>query len=285
MDWSNEQYVRLYTRDTPNWIKLRWEAQCLFVLLLRKVDRSGVIDGIDEPVDDISLLTGLPVEHVESGLRRLIKTETVVLSNGSLCIPNFIEANESRKSDRLRAKEYRQRRRDLKIVTMRDADVTSCDPNVTENHTASHGVTQRHTASLYPNPNPNLTLPKPDPNPSKKKRAHARVEYTKDFLAFWAVYPRKDKKKDAMKAWKKAEDRPDIDSLLAIVEEQKASGCLRDPQYCPLPTSWLNGGRWEDENDKRIVEVPRNETAIEGAHRRNKEALERIRKNIEDRGV
>lgn len=41
MNWSDERYVKLYERDTLTW---PWQAKCVFALLLRKVDRSGVLD-------------------------------------------------------------------------------------------------------------------------------------------------------------------------------------------------------------------------------------------------
>jgi hypothetical protein len=112
VDWSNEQYVRLYIRDTKTWLKLRWEGQSLFMMLLRKVDRAGVLDDIDDPVGDLALITGLPEEHVEVGFERLKKLGSIEMKGKALVIPNFIEANETPKSDRLRQLEYRQRRRD-----------------------------------------------------------------------------------------------------------------------------------------------------------------------------
>ena len=43
MDWANERYVRLYTRDTVTWKMWPWEARAIFPLLMRKVDRAGVL--------------------------------------------------------------------------------------------------------------------------------------------------------------------------------------------------------------------------------------------------
>jgi hypothetical protein len=146
VDWSNEQYVRLYIRDTKTWLKLRWEGQSLFMMLLRKVDRAGVLDDIDDPVGDLALITGLPEEHVKVGLERLLKPGGPVEINGkTLVIPNFIEANEAPKSDRLRAREYRERRKRDAMNTNRDEE--------------SREQTARHSASLLPVPNP-----KPVPN-------------------------------------------------------------------------------------------------------------------------
>ena len=37
MRWEDERYVRVYTRDTPEWCLLSWEARALFLLLLTAV--------------------------------------------------------------------------------------------------------------------------------------------------------------------------------------------------------------------------------------------------------
>lgn len=44
MRWEDERYVRVYTRDTVDWQGLSFDAQALFLLLLRKVDRAGLLD-------------------------------------------------------------------------------------------------------------------------------------------------------------------------------------------------------------------------------------------------
>ena len=44
MRWEDERYVRVYTRDTLNWLALSFEAQGVLVLLLRKLDRAGILD-------------------------------------------------------------------------------------------------------------------------------------------------------------------------------------------------------------------------------------------------
>jgi len=64
------------------------------------------------------------------------------------------------------------------------------------------------------------------------------------FAEFWSKYPRKEAKKAAEKAWNKLSDE---DRRKAI--EVLPSHCRRwdDPQYIPLPGSWLNGARFDDE--------------------------------------
>jgi hypothetical protein len=70
-----------------------------------------------------------------------------------------------------------------------------------------------------------------------------------DFDLFWKSYPRKVGKKAAFQAWKKAKDRPPIESILKSLEAQKASidWTKEGGQYVPHPKSWLNAGRWSDE--------------------------------------
>jgi hypothetical protein len=133
MDWSNESYIRVYIRDTKSWLKLRWEGQCLFMMLLRKVDRSGILDDIEDPDDDLSLITGFPIEHVRSGLSRLVKLGIVrINTDNTLLIPNFIEAQEATKSDKQRQREFRERRRlNAKNVTNRYSDEIKRNEKVT----------------------------------------------------------------------------------------------------------------------------------------------------------
>lgn len=111
MDWSNERYIRVYTRDTKSWLKSGWEGQTLLMHLFRKVDRAGCLDGIDDPVEDLTLITGLPREVVGIGLERLLDQKTIKIVDESLVIPNFIEAQEASVSDRERQRKSRETRR------------------------------------------------------------------------------------------------------------------------------------------------------------------------------
>lgn len=111
MDWTNERYVRLYTRDTDDWLVLSWQARALFPLLLRKVDRSGFLD-TKRGVIGVAAQTGLPLEIVTAGLPDLLRDGSVVECEGGYLMPNYIDAQEAPQSDAQRAKELRERRRD-----------------------------------------------------------------------------------------------------------------------------------------------------------------------------
>lgn len=113
MQWGDERYVRLYCRDTITWLSLKWEGQAVLALLMRKVDRAGVFDLSEvAPVDAVAAVLQMPEEVVRAGLERLLKHKVLLMGNECLVVPNFIEAQEARMSDKQRAKECRSRRRD-----------------------------------------------------------------------------------------------------------------------------------------------------------------------------
>lgn len=67
------------------------------------------------------------------------------------------------------------------------------------------------------------------------------------FEEFWKVYPRREAKVAARKAFEKAVKSVGADAVLAGARRYAADPNLPDKQFVPLPTSWLNQGRWDDE--------------------------------------
>lgn len=68
-----------------------------------------------------------------------------------------------------------------------------------------------------------------------------------DFEKFWRAYPKKVGKQAARKAFHRA--KAPVESLLQAIAWQKRSDqWSRDGgRYIPNPATWLNQGRWEDE--------------------------------------
>lgn len=67
------------------------------------------------------------------------------------------------------------------------------------------------------------------------------------FPDFWSVWPRKEGKADAKKAWVKAARKHPPDQILERAREYAASPHLPDRQFIPHAATWLNGERWNDE--------------------------------------
>lgn len=125
MDWANERYVRLYTRDTATWKLLDWRARTVLLHIIRKVDRAGVLDVGDDGIEGLAAVIELPLDIVEGGIEQLTRPgsrgrqPTIVETGAAYLLPNFIEAQETSQSDPQRKRESRARRRDLELYKSR----------------------------------------------------------------------------------------------------------------------------------------------------------------------
>lgn len=144
MDWPNERYVRVYTRDTTTWKLLDWRARTVLLHMFRKVDRAGVLEVGEDGVLGLAAMIELPIEIVEPGLKQLLssRSPTVIEADGSYVIPHFIEAQECAQTDRQRAKESRSRRRETALASR---NVTTPSRNEANRHGRSHDVTVCHS--------------------------------------------------------------------------------------------------------------------------------------------
>ncbi len=70
------------------------------------------------------------------------------------------------------------------------------------------------------------------------------------FDLFWSEYPRKQDKAKAKKVWEKLKIDDDLFNIIInkLKEYKQSEQWLKEKgKYIPLPTTWLNGKRWEDE--------------------------------------
>jgi hypothetical protein len=165
MRWDDEPYVRLYKRETPEWSVLSWQARALFHELLKRVDMAGLLMVGRSGVRGLAGLVRMPLDVVEGamhGADGLLADGCVVEVDGGYLLPNFVEAQQARQSDRARKAEQRARDRATKLATGKGhampEPVTTADnlgqsvtnrdhesQNVTESHTRSHDVTRGHS--------------------------------------------------------------------------------------------------------------------------------------------
>ena len=100
-------------------------------------------------------------------------------------------------------------------------------------------------------------------NKHKRKRTLNIVHHdeqetaqTNSFESFWKVYPKKQSKPTAQKAWDKLNPDAELtEAIINAVERAKMSRQWkeRDGQYIPLPASYLNQRRWEDDLSGEIA--------------------------------
>lgn len=84
---------------------------------------------------------------------------------------------------------------------------------------------------------------------------------------FWAAYPKCERKTDRPKAMSlfsaiasgRHKTIPKTDPDVIIAGARAFAACGDDPAYMPLPTTWLNGARWERHSTLQVSEAPRGE--------------------------
>lgn len=81
-------------------------------------------------------------------------------------------------------------------------------------------------------------------------RKSAKTVFTDGFDEFWAVYPKKDAKQAAIKAWKKLKPDDELKQTIIDSVRRNIDGKWKDSErrYIPNPATYLNGARWEDES-------------------------------------
>ena len=183
--WSDERYVKVYTRDTPDWLALGWEARALFWELLRKSDRAGLFELGKSGNRGISAVTLIPVEVVDRALPVLLSDGCVELHGTYLLIRNFIEAQEAYQSDNARQHKSRETARDKARresvkpshgVTDTVAGVTPCDAKAD---------------SVTPPPSPvtsNLAIPSDPSKPNLSTCARAKSNLDAKTGHDWLCY-------------------------------------------------------------------------------------------------
>ena len=129
MNWSDEKYVKLYTRDTLTWLSLSWEARAVLSLLLRKVDGAGLMEtGTLELGQAVALQLVVPVDVARRALTELIAIGSVTEVRGGILIPNFVEAQEATKTEARKKKDQRQRTADQRRLSQLVESPTSLVP-------------------------------------------------------------------------------------------------------------------------------------------------------------
>lgn len=66
------------------------------------------------------------------------------------------------------------------------------------------------------------------------------------FDAFWAVWPRKDAKKNALAAWAKAVKNTNPQVIVDAAVAYASSPYVPEVRFVPYAATWLNGERWND---------------------------------------
>jgi len=132
---------------------------------------------------------------------------------------------------------------------------------------AKHQKTHHKEAeSVIPEPNPSVSNPPPAPHQPLTSPSPAALvtgngervmgngeeplsnsDESDGFDEFWTAYPRRENKQKSVSAWKRLpkRERPLAVSIAKRMSELFADG-VKEKQFIPLPSTYLNQKRWED---------------------------------------
>jgi hypothetical protein len=202
MRWEDERYIRIFTRDTPTWDAMGWEAQSLLMLIFRKMDRTGLLELGTSGMRGLSACVRMPIDVVERSLKVLIEDGVLSMSGPNIFCKNFMAAQECAKSDALRSKEKRER-----AYLQLSQSVSTAPQSVAETPRSDTSAPRSDTPSVPSVPCLDLKLfPVPADDGPKQviplggKRA--RLAYSESFEAAWKLYGRHEEKPNAFAQWK-----------------------------------------------------------------------------------
>lgn len=251
MRWEDERYIRIFTRDTPSWDAMGWEAQALLVLIFRKMDRTGLLALGSSGMRGLAACVRMPMDVVDRSLKILLEDGVLSWSGQDLFCKNFMAAQECAKSDALRSKEKRERAH-LKLTL----SVSQPPQEVAETPRSDTDAPRSDTPSVpsVPSDPPKaplggqVVLAGCETAETTRPRKRSNAVCSVAFEAFWQAYPqhRHVEKAEAVKAWPGDEFAPAI--MAALDWQTKSSDWTKEGgSFVPHPKRYLSKRRWTDE--------------------------------------
>lgn len=223
----------------------------------------------------LAVLIGMSVKEVEDVINFLCEPDPYsrskkedgrrLIKNGQFQyeVVNFKEYHNIRKAEE-RREYFKNKKREYRSCTQNNNGIVDSQQVSTDVQRSPHvhlSYTESYTDTDTINTSSNeegfcedqvkiIYDETPQPKQPKKRKVDTESSYLASFAIFYDAYPKKQAKADARKAWLKLKpDQALLDEILSKLEIFKASTNWNkdNGQYIPLPASWLNKRRWEDE--------------------------------------
>lgn len=244
--WQDKDILKL-RRKNPS-------AALLYVMAISWCSDHASDGGIDE--DELLYVLNASDEDVSDLVASGLLLEPSEATEGRYIIRNYLKyQNSAEQIEQTKEKERDKKRRQR--GTKRDnSSVPPMSPNVTEN---VPDVSPRDNSSVPPmsfNQEPitnnqknssdeEFSLPQ-TPSQAEGAAESADEDYPLGFEQFWETYPRKNGKRKAFEAWRKAR-RKTNNTFLISKAAQYAADPNREPGYTLTPANWLDGEHWDDD--------------------------------------
>lgn len=221
-------------------------------LLVESVDHEGQLrfsDTIPYNADMLSVITNTNVDIVKSALEVFINLKMIEILDDSTIYMNEVSKMIGSAADNdnaIRQQRFRDKQKEKSAVL--DSSVTKNNVSVTEcvtNSNESKSIEKDIEIDKEKDIDKQLSL-LPQPTIISKEE---HIELL--FNEFWAAYPRKDDKKRAWLKFKAIKNLNEVfPDIMADVENKKRSAQWNENggKYIPMPSTYLNNERWNDED-------------------------------------
>jgi hypothetical protein len=244
-------YAKLFSSITESslWSEPK-EVRLLFVTMIAKADQTGFVEA---SVPGLARVANLTVEETEFALEVLRSPDKysknpdnegrrIINVPQGFMILNYEDYRARRNSEerqeymRNYMKEYRNKSKQT---------VNNCKPPLAA---VSHGYPPLAQAEAEAEAEADTDTEEKNNTLSVSEAESGRIVYSKEFEAFWEVYPkqRRTKKQEAYRKWKQALKRVDAGLLIQRATDYAASD-QGQSEFAVMPSVWLNGAMWEDD--------------------------------------
>lgn len=165
-------------------------------------------------------------------------------------------------------------------VAKADVGKTDAEPCTAKPDMANRTQTKEYEVKININNNPPIVPPG-----DELLSETTPDRYSYDFEEFWKVYPRREGKGNAFRAWKKIK-ASEKRKVLAVIGEHLpgliAKAKHPDGNFCPMPSTWINQKRYDDDppavNSRGPDGRPPPRSEAEEWHKKQEAALAYLRR-------
>jgi hypothetical protein len=122
-----ERWIKVYTKDTPGWLMLTWQARGLMLQLARKVDTEGNLPLGKHGLRGLALILSVPLSEVRQYIQELQAEGRIELpeDEANLFIPGHKERQDAVTTGAARTARWRARHGDVTETSRGDYKIRS----------------------------------------------------------------------------------------------------------------------------------------------------------------
>ena len=221
------------------------EAERLFIRLITRADDFGIYPGNIKVISSTCFPITTPKEEkISLWLSELININTIVLCVGE-DLKIYVKFLNWKKYQTVRAAKSK--------YPSELADTDKCKQMIAK-YVADNRMQLKSNVPVFENVNENVNVNENEILPKQKTRLSDTLD--DGFVLFWDLYPRKNGKKDATKAWASLKPSPELAAeIIAGVKRWSTSIQWTEDggTFIPYPATFLRGERWKDEVGKPVI--------------------------------